>query len=96
MSFANCDHRSQDVIPRLGFHHDFIGEHAAIPAQVAAGLGQLPILLTQPVTGHFDNINLPIWIIGQTVTSGLVMRTRTLDGGIVLGNVKVDSPWPQS
>ncbi len=45
MGIAHCDHRGQDVVPGLSFHHHGVGEHAAVPADVADGLGKLSLLV---------------------------------------------------
>ena len=37
MGVTDGDHRAEDVVPGFGLHHDSVGEHAAIPADVAEG-----------------------------------------------------------
>src|SRR6266487_6452006 len=46
---ANGDHGAENVVPRLLLHHHFVGEHAAVPADVQEGLGEVLLFVAQPV-----------------------------------------------
>src|SRR3990172_11532490 len=55
---ADGDHRTQDVVPRLALHHDVVGKHAAVPTDVAEGLGQVPLFIAEPMAGVLGDIQL--------------------------------------
>ena len=73
MSIADGDHRGENMIPGLLFHHDCIGEHAAVPTDMADGFGKAPIVSVKPVTGMVSNGEFTVRIIGQTMMARFVM-----------------------
>src|SRR6476660_6261583 len=73
MRFPDRYHRLQNGVPGFLFQHHFVGEHATIPANVLEGLRQFPLVVPKPVAGGLCNIQLSVWIIGQTVAPRLVM-----------------------
>ena len=95
MPVPHGDHRREDVVPRLRLHHDFVGEHAAVPADVAERLGQVARLVAEPVAGMTRDVELAGWVGGQAVPAGLVVRAGAVDGAVVLGDVEVDRPGAQ-
>src|SRR4051812_14404980 len=78
---AHLHHHSKDVVPRLGFHHDCIGEHAAVPAEVAEALEGVAGLVLQPVAGVFGDVEFAGGVGGQAVAAGLVVGAAAVDGG---------------
>src|SRR5580700_4856882 len=95
MRLPHRDHGLKDRIPSLGFQHYFIREHAAIPTDVLERLGEISFFISQPITGVPRDVQFSVGIIRQTVASGFIMRTAAFNRGIVLSDMKIDSPWPQ-
>ena len=78
-----------------GSMHDLVGEHAAVPADVLECLGQLAVVVAQPVAGVLGDVELAVRVVRQAVAAGLVVGARALDRGVVLGDVEVDRPRAQ-
>ena len=57
MLLTHFDHGGKDIIPGLLLHHDIIREHTSIPANMFECFGKFAILIPQPVTRIFGNIN---------------------------------------
>ena len=95
MRIAHRDHGRQDVVPRLRLHHGFVGEHAAVPADVAELLGRLAVAVAQPVAGVMGDVELAVGIGGQAMAAGLVVGAGAFDGRVVLGDVEIDRPGAQ-
>ena len=89
------DHGLQNAHPGLALHHHVVGEHAAVPADVADPLGQLALLVAEPVAGVMRNVELALGVVGQAVAAGLVVRAAAMHRGVVLGDVEIDRPGPQ-
>src|SRR5947208_101031 len=51
MRIPDRAHRREDAVPRLRFHHDFVGEHAAVPADVFDLAGHVAVAVAQPKPG---------------------------------------------
>ena len=73
MVIPYLDQRGKDVVPGLLFHHDFIGEHAAIPTDVLEGLGQFSLLVTEPEACMFGDIQFAIRIQCLAMAAGFVV-----------------------
>src|SRR5579872_4471048 len=95
MRIAYLDHRSQDVVPGLLSRHDAIREHASVPANMREAFRQIAIFIAQPIAGVMRNIELSVWVVDLTMTSGLVMRAHPFDRRVVLRDVEIDRPRPQ-
>ncbi len=95
MRVADGDHRGEDVVPGLRLHHHGVGEHAAVPADVAERLGQLAGLVAEPEAGVVRDVELAVGVGRQAVSAGVVVRPRAVHGGVVLRDVEVDRPGPQ-
>src|SRR5437879_1742503 len=57
------DHRGEDVVPGLRLHHDLVGEHAAVPADVAEPLGQAARLVAEPEPGDVGDVQLTLGVV---------------------------------
>ncbi len=95
MRVLHRQHRGENVVPSLWLVHDFIGEHAAVPADVPAGRQDVAVLVAKPEASVMSDVELAVGIIGQTVATCLVMAAGTMHGGIVLSHMKIDRPGPQ-
>ena len=73
MLIADGDHHAQNIIPGFRLHHDGIGEHAAIPADMAEALEDGAGFVAEPVAGVAGNIELAGGFGGQAMPAGLVM-----------------------
>ena len=84
---ARGRHCAQDIVPGIGLHHDFVGEHAAVPADVfdAPRRG-----VPQPVFGGSGDIEFSVGVVGLAMSPGLVVRAGAVDGAVVLGDVNAD------
>src|SRR6185436_13924968 len=91
----HCNHRRQNAVPGLGFHHHGVREHATIPADMSKSPRQLSVRAMQPVTRMVGDAQLAIWIIRKTVMSSLVVCSGPFDRGIVLSYVKINGPGPK-
>ena len=89
---AHGNHGGKDVVPRLLIHHHAIGEHAAVPANMLEGAIGLACIILHPITRVAHNIELAARMIRKAMASCFVMRSRSLYGGVVLGDVKIDRP----
>src|SRR4051794_20835691 len=85
---ADLDHGGEDVVPGFGLHHDVVGEHAAVPADVLDGTGGLALLVLEPVAGDLGDVELAGGVVGEAVAAGLVVGATAVDGGVVLGDVE--------
>jgi hypothetical protein len=58
---ADFDHGTEDGVPGFGIFEHRVGEHAAVPADVADAtvLGAF-----QPVAGCFDDVEFAVRIVG--------------------------------
>src|SRR5258706_12876663 len=92
MLLAHLHHRAQDVVPGLLFHHDVIGEHAAVPADVFDGFGEVALVVAEPVAGVFGDVEFAGGVVGHAVAGGLVVGAAAVDGAVVLGDVEVEHP----
>src|SRR5271166_2114789 len=92
---AHLDHHAEDVVPRLLARHDFVREHAAVPADVTEGPGERAVLVPKPVTRVVDDIELAVGIVDRAVPPGLVVRPGPFHRGVVLRDMKIDSPGTQ-
>src|SRR5271157_1261785 len=72
---ADADHRCEDVVPRLRLHHDGVGEHAAVPADVPELLGELPTLVAEPEAGVMGDVQLAAGVGRQAVAAGVVVAS---------------------
>src|SRR5688500_13786108 len=95
MHLTHLDHGGKDIIPGFLLHHDFIRKHASIPTDVFEGLGQLPILIAQPVACIGSNVKFAIGIGSLAVASGLIVRPGAKYRSVILGNVEINSPRTQ-
>src|SRR5205809_7436854 len=73
VSVTYGNHRSQNVVPGVLLHHDFVWEHAAIPANVAKGFGKAPVFPVQPIASVMRDRQLAVRIIRQTMMAGFVV-----------------------
>src|SRR3954447_17061816 len=94
--FPHCNHGLKDVVPGLLFHHHFIREHAAVPADVGEGASFLAVRVTEPGAGVADDVEATIRIDNLTVAAGLVVGTGPVHGAVVLSYVEIDRPGPKS
>src|SRR5687768_1527102 len=74
---AHLDHRAQHVVPGLLILHHRIGEDAAIPADVAHFLGEITVLVAQPIAGVLHDIEPAVRIVHRHVPSGGRVIART-------------------
>src|SRR5579883_1280482 len=74
MGVAHLDHHRQNTVPRLLFQHLGVGEHAAVPANMLAGLGDGALVVTQPIAGVMHDIELAVRIRRHAMAAGLVVR----------------------
>ena len=95
MGILDGEHRGKNLIPGFRLVHDFVGEHATVPTDVATVLQDVAVLITQPVTGVMRDVELSIGIIRQAMPPRLVVAARPVNGRVVLGDVKVDGPGSQ-
>src|ERR1043166_1328235 len=95
MILAHLDHGGEDVIPGLLFHHDFVREHAAIPADVLELFGHFALVVAHPVAGIASYVEFAVGVGRQAMAAGFVMTAGSLDRGVILGHMKVNRPWPQ-
>ena len=92
MCLADRDHGGKNVAPGPLIHHHAVGEHAAIPADVLEGAGSLALIVPHPVARVMHNVEFAAGIVGKTMASGLIMRSRPFHCGIVLGDVEINRP----
>ena len=85
----------KNAVPRLGFVHDFVGEHATVPADVSARFQHVAMLVAQPVAGSCGDVQFAVGIVRQAMPAGLVVAAGPVHGGVVLGDVEIDRPGPQ-
>ena len=50
------DHGGEDVVPGLLFGHDFVGEHAAVPADVFEFFGEVAFFVAEPEAGDVGDV----------------------------------------
>ena len=54
----------------------FIGETCIRPSRdMAECFGEFSLLITQPVTRMFGDVQFPVWISGKAMAAGFIMRT---------------------
>src|SRR5258706_16366953 len=88
MLLAHLHHRAQDVVPGLLFHHDVIGEHAAVPAYVFDGFGEVALVVAEPVAGVFGDVGFAGAVVGHAEAAGLGEWAAAVAGAAVLGVVE--------
>lgn len=64
MLLSHRDHRGENVIPCLGLLHHVVGEHAAVPAEMAVLVEHVAVTVAQPVTGVMSDAQLAVGIVG--------------------------------
>jgi len=89
------DQGCKDIVPGLLFHQNFVGEHAAIPANVLKGLGEFAVFIAQPKACMLCNIELSVRIKCLAVSSCFVVRPCAMNGSIVLCYMEINGPWAQ-
>ena len=92
-----CASRTLTMAPRTLFQvscvlHHRVREHAAVPADVAHRLGQVAVLVAQPVAGVLDDIEAAVGVVDAAVAAGLLVVAGAEDGAVVLGDVEVEGP----
>ena len=92
---ADGDHGREDAVPRFGLLHRFVGEHAAVPADVLEFLGEVAVTVAHPEAGVMGDFELAVRIVRQAMSARLVVGAGAFDRGVVLGDVQVDGPWTQ-
>src|SRR5207302_10141297 len=92
---SHFDHGGEDVVPGLLFGHDFVGEHAAVPADVFEFFGEVAFVVAEPEAGDVGDVELAGGVGGHAMAAGFVVGAGAVDGAVVLGDVEVDRPWPQ-
>src|SRR5580704_3924378 len=92
MRAANGDHRVQDASPCFRLHHSFVREHAAIPTDVMKRASEVALPVAQPCSSGAHDVQLAVWIVGETMPAGLIMRARAPNRRIVLSHVEIDHP----
>src|SRR5687768_6365824 len=70
---AHLDHGAQHVVPGLLILHHGIGEHAAVPADVAHRLGELAGLVAEPVAGVLGDVEPAVRIGDLAMPAGLLV-----------------------
>src|SRR3954464_10417610 len=70
---SDFDHRGEDVVPGFGFHHDVVGEHAAVPADVLDGFRRLALVVLEPVAGDLGDVEFAGGVVGEAMAAGLVV-----------------------
>ena len=90
---THTDHPAKNLVPRVLFGHDRIGEHATIPADM---LDSARGSILEPRARVLDNIELPVGIIDTAMLTGCVMRPTAVDGAVALADMNIHGPWPQS
>ena len=95
MGISHRDHGPENIVPGLLPHHDRVGEHAAVPANVSEGLRQLAVFAVQPVTSVMRDGKLSVWIFGHAMVAGFVVCAGAVNGGVVLGDMKINCPGPE-
>jgi hypothetical protein len=93
MQLAHLDHSGQDIIPCFLLHHHIIGEHASIPANVFESFGKRAVLVSKPEACVIGDVKFAIGISSLAVSTGFIVRTGTMNGSVILGDVKVNGPW---
>src|SRR4051794_22963256 len=56
MLIPHLHHHPQDVVPRLRLHHHFVGEHAAVPADVPQPLHGMAGAVLEPEAGVLRDV----------------------------------------
>ncbi len=92
---ADGNHGAEDIVPGLWLHQCFVGEHAAVPADVLESAAGFAGFVAEPVARVFDDVDFAVGCVRQAVAAGFVVRAGAEDFAVVLGDVEVDGPWPQ-
>src|SRR5688572_4735638 len=84
---AHPNHRAENVVPGLLVLHHRVREHAAVPADVAHGPGQVARVVAEPVAGVLDDIELAVRVPDLAVAAGLRMVAGAEHRAVILGDV---------
>src|SRR3954471_562655 len=95
MCISDCNQRTQHIAPRIWRGHGSVGEHATVPTNMFKGPRRNSILITHPQARDLYDIHLPVRIIRGTMTARLVMRSRSVNGPVILCDMEIDRPRTQ-
>src|SRR5207244_3793964 len=86
MRIADFDHRCEDRVPRLLVFEHGVGEHAAVPANVADASA---VGVFEPGAGCLHDVELAVGVVGGAVAARFFMAAGAVDRAVVLSHMEV-------